>query len=68
MPRGGPAGMAVPGPRSALAALLQAEAERAGGQPPLLHSEASGEADYGVVARVPVAARNAGIDRIAFVQ
>jgi len=56
-------------PLSALEALMAVEAQRAApGQQPLLQIDASGDADYGRVARVLAAARNAGLDRIAFVQ
>ena len=55
-------------PLAALPALLQAEATREAAQPPTLQIAASGEADYGIVAKVLAAARNAGIERIAFVQ
>ena len=56
-------------PLSALEALMSVEAQRvAQDQQPLLQIDASGDADYGRVARVLAAARNAGLDRIAFVQ
>ena len=56
-------------PLSALEALMAVEAQRAtSGKKPLLQIDASGDADYGRVARVLAAARNAGLDRIAFVQ
>ena len=56
-------------PLSALEALMAVEVQRAAsGKQPLLQIDASGEADYGRVARVLAAARNAGLDRIAFVQ
>jgi biopolymer transport protein ExbD len=56
-------------PLSALEALMAVEAQRATpGKEPLLQIDASGDADYGRVARVLAAARNAGLDRIAFVQ
>ena len=56
-------------PLSALEALMAVEARRAGsGKQPLLQIDASGDADYGRVARVLAAARNAGLDRIVFVQ
>ena len=56
-------------PLSALEALMAVEAQRAAsGKQPLLQIDANGEADYGRVARVLAAARNAGLDRIAFVQ
>lgn len=57
-----------PTPASALQPMLAAELARAGTQPPLLRVDASGQADYGAVARVLAAARNADWDRIAFVQ
>ena len=52
------------GPRQKI---FGAEFTRAAAQP-TLQIEASGEADYGIVAKVLAAARNAGIERIAFVQ
>ena len=55
-------------PLSALEALMAVEAQRASGKQPLLQIDASGDADYGRVARVLAAARNAGLDRVAFVQ
>ncbi len=55
-------------PLAALPPLLRAEAARDPRRVPMLRIEASGEADYGVIARVLAAARNAGIERIAFVQ
>ena len=57
----------VPTPLSALPAMLEAEAQRDPAHPPLLRIAASGDADYGAVARVLAAARNAGVDRIGFV-
>jgi biopolymer transport protein ExbD len=56
-------------PLSALEALMAVEAQRSTpGKEPLLQIDASGDADYGRVARVLAAARNAGLDRIVFVQ
>lgn len=56
-------------PLSALEALMAVEAQRSSsGKQPLLQIDASGDADYGRVARVLAAARNAGLDRVAFVQ
>ena len=54
-------------PLSALQPMLQSELQRDPGNPPLLKIDASGETDYGIVARVLAAARNADWDRIAFV-
>ena len=54
-------------PLSALQPMLQSELLRDPGNPPLLKIDASGEADYGVVAKVLAAAHNADWDRIAFV-
>ena len=55
-------------PLSAIEGLMAVEVQRAatGGQP-LLQIDASDEAEYGRVARVLGAARNAGLDRITFV-
>ena len=55
-------------PLAPLPALLQAEAAREATRPPTLQIEASGETDYGIVAKVLAAARNAGVERIAFAQ
>jgi len=54
-------------PLSALQSMLQSELQRDPGNPPLLKIDASGETDYGIVAKVLAAARNADWDRIAFV-
>ena len=54
-------------PLSALQPMLQSELQRDPGNPPLLQIDASGETDYGIVAKVLAAARNADWDRIAFV-
>jgi biopolymer transport protein ExbD len=54
-------------PLSALQPMLQSELLRDPGNPPLLKIDASGETDYGIVAKVLAAARNADWDRIAFV-
>ena len=54
---------------SSLPVLMAAEVPRDGSVPqPLLQIDASGDADYEVVARVLAAARNAGLARIAFVR
>ena len=56
-------------PVSALEGLMAVEAQRASAErAPLLQIDASGEADYGRVAQVLAAARNAGLDRIAFIE
>ena len=55
-------------PMSALEALMAVEAQRAPhDRSPLLQIDASGEADYGLVAKVLASARNAGLERVAFV-
>ena len=54
-------------PLSALQALMEVELQRVPGNPPQLQIEASGDADYGVLARVLAAAQNARMDRIGFV-
>ena len=51
---------------SALPVLLQAEIARAPDAAPMLRIEASDAADYGVVAKVLAAARNANIERVVF--
>lgn len=58
----------APAPLAALRAMLQAEIARDPSAPPTVQVDASDEADYGVVAKVLAAARNAEIDRIAFVR
>lgn len=55
-------------PTSALEAMMSAETARARTTQPLLRIDASGESDYGVVAKVLAAATNADLQRIAFVQ
>ena len=55
-------------PVSALRNLMEAEVARDPQHQPLLQIEAAGDADYGAVARVLAAARNAGMDRIGFVR
>ena len=47
---------------------MEVEAQRDPRNTPILEIDASGEADYGVVTRVLATARNASMDRIAFVQ
>jgi biopolymer transport protein ExbD len=54
-------------PLTALQPMLQSELQRDPRNPPLLKIDASGEADYGVVAKVLAAADNADWNRIAFV-
>ena len=67
-PNGDVAWNGVAHPFSALAALMEVEARRDPRNAPILEIDASGEADYGVVTRVLATARNASMDRIAFVQ
>ncbi len=55
-------------PLSALQSLMSVEVQRHPASRPLLQIDASADADYGVVAKVLAAARNAQMDRIAFVQ
>lgn len=54
-------------PMSALRPMLESELQRDPAHPPLLRIDASGDSDYGVIARVLASARNADWDRIAFV-
>ena len=51
---------------SALPSLFSAEIERGGEQSPALMIDASGEADYQVVAKVLATAQNAGLTKIKF--
>lgn len=53
-----------PVPLSALGSMLSAERERAGTAPLILNIEASGEADYQVVAKVLATAENEGLSHI----
>ena len=55
-------------PLSALPSMLSAEAERAGPAQPRVDIEASGDAEYEVVAKVLASAQNAGLDKIRFVR
>ena len=55
-------------PLSGLQSLMSVEVQRHSGNPPLLQIDASADADYGVLAKVLASARNAQMDRIAFVQ
>lgn len=55
-------------PNSALQAMLEAELQRDAGNVPTLEIDASGDADYGAVARVLAAADNADWPRIGFVR
>jgi biopolymer transport protein ExbD len=54
-------------PMTALQPMLEAELQRDPANPPTLRIDANGDADYGVVAKVLAAARNADLTRIAFV-
>ena len=56
-----------PLPLAALRQALAAEIARDPGNAPTLRIDASGDADYGVVAKVLAAAKNAEANRIAFV-
>ena len=55
-------------PLSVLQSLMSVEVQRHSGNQPLLQIDASADADYGVVAKVLTSARNAQLDRIAFIQ
>lgn len=55
-----------PLPMSALSSVLSAERERVGGEAPVLSIDASGDADYQVVAKVLATAQNAGLGNIRF--
>ena len=55
-------------PLSALEAMLSVEAQRDPGIQPRVRIDASEDAEYGIVAKVLASARNAGLERIDFVQ
>ena len=55
-------------PLSELQSLMAVEVQRDPASQPLLQLDVSADADYGVVAKVLASARNAQMDRIAFVQ
>lgn len=55
-------------PLSALDAMLSAEAVRAGQTLPVVEIDASGDADYEVVAKVLALSQNAGLEKIRFVR
>lgn len=55
-------------PLSALDAMLSAEAVRAGQTLPVVEIDASGEADYEIVAKVLALAQNAGLEKIRFMR
>ncbi|NOT88040.1 MAG: biopolymer transporter ExbD [Lysobacter sp.] len=55
-----------PVPVSALSSMFSAEIERGGTQLPSLKIDASGDADYQVIARVLATAQNAGLGSISF--
>ena len=55
-------------PASALRNMMEAEVARAPDRQPTLKIDAAGEADYGVVATVLAAARNAGMERVGFLK
>ena len=57
-----------PAPMPALRAMLQAEVTRAPQSATTLQIDASDEADYGIVAKVLAAARNAEVQRIGFLR
>ncbi len=57
-----------PAPLSALGAMFSAEAVRAGETLPVVEIDASGDADYQVVAKVLALAQNAGLEKIRFVR
>ena len=55
-------------PVTALRNMMEAEVAREPDNQPTLRIDVAGDADYGVVARVLTAARNAGMERIGFVK
>jgi biopolymer transport protein ExbD len=55
-----------PLPISALSSVLSAERERVGGEALVLNIDASGDADYQIVAKVLATAQNAGLGNIRF--
>jgi biopolymer transport protein ExbD len=57
-----------PAPLSALGPMFAAEAVRAGQTTPAIEIDASGDADYQVVAKVLALAQNEGLNKIRFVR
>ncbi|MGN6111487.1 MAG: ExbD/TolR family protein [Luteimonas sp.] len=55
-------------PASALRNMMEAEVARDPDNQPTLRIDAAGDADYGVVAKILAAARNAGMERIGFLK
>ncbi|WP_226467409.1 ExbD/TolR family protein [Luteimonas panaciterrae] len=55
-------------PLSALRDMMQAEVQRDPSNAPKLEIDASGDADYAVVAKVLAAAENAGLEQVRFVR
>lgn len=55
-------------PLSALREMMQTEVQRDPSNAPKLEIDASGDADYAVVAKVLAAAENAGLEQIRFVR
>lgn len=55
-------------PLSALQNMMQSEVQRDPRNAPKLQIDASGDADYEIVAKVLAAAKNAGLERIGFVR
>src|SRR5690606_23458341 len=59
---------ASPVPLSALQNMMEAEVERDPGNQPTLQIDTNDDAAYGILAKVPAAARNAQMQKIGFVK
>jgi biopolymer transport protein ExbD len=58
----------TPYPLPAIASMMEAEVQRDPTNQPMLEIDASGDADYGVLAKVLAQAKNAHMEKIGFVQ
>ncbi len=57
-----------PAPLSALQNMMEVEVQRDPGNQPTLEIDTSADADYGILAKVLAAAKNANMEKIGFVQ
>jgi biopolymer transport protein ExbD len=58
----------TPYPLPTIANMMEVEVQRDPTNQPMLEIDASGDADYGILAKVLAAAKNAHMDKIGFVQ